>query len=83
MMDDSIAGGSHTPMLASVLISRLGIFQMQRRNSTRGKRLKKQSKSHEIHGNDVVYPGGGENDATAKANVIILGGVEVKSIRTH
>lgn len=83
MMDDSIAGGSHTPMLASVLISRLGIFQMERRNSTRGKRLKTQSKSHDIHGNDVVYPGGGENDATAKANVIIFGGVEVKSIRTH
>lgn len=56
-MDDSIAGGSHTPMLASVLISRLGIFQIQKNNSTRGERLKTQSKSHDIDGNDVVYPG--------------------------
>lgn len=48
MMVDSNAGGSHTPMLASVLISRLGIFQMQRKNSTRGERLKTQSKSHDM-----------------------------------
>lgn len=59
-------------MLASVLISRLGIFQVQRKNSTRGEWLKTQSKSHDI-GTDVVYPRGGENDATTKANVIILG----------
>lgn len=56
MMDDRIAGGSHTPMLASVLISRLGIFQIQRKNSTRGERLRTQSKSHDMHGNDVVCP---------------------------
>lgn len=56
-------------MLASVLISRLGIFQVQRKNFTRGEWLKTQSKSHDI-GTDV---GGGENDATTKANVIILG----------
>lgn len=73
MMDDSIAGGSHTPMLASVLISRLVIFQIQRKNSTRGERLRTQLKSHDMHGNDVVYRGGEEDDATAKANVIILG----------
>lgn len=60
-------------MLASVLISRLGIFQVQRKNSTREEWLKTQSKSHDMHGNDVVYPGGGENDATTKANVIIIG----------
>lgn len=69
----------HTPMLANVLISRLGIFQIQRKNSTRGERLRTQSKSHDMHGNDVVYPGGGENDATAKANVIILGGEDLSS----
>lgn len=73
MMDDSIAGGSHTPMLARVLISRLGIFQIQMKNSTRGEGLRTQLRSHDMHGNDVVYPSGGENDATTKANVIILG----------
>lgn len=79
MMDDSIAGGSHTPMLASVLISRLGLFQIQRKNSTAGERLRTQLKSHDMHENDVVYLGGGENDATAKANVIILGGEVLSS----
>lgn len=66
-------------MLANVLISRLGIFQIQRKNSTRGERLRTQSKSHDMHGNDVVYPGGGVNDATAKANVITLGGEDLSS----
>lgn len=79
MMDDSTAGGSHTPMLASVLISRLGIIQIPRKNSTRGERLRTQLKSYDMYGNDVVYPGGGENDATAKANVIILGGEDLSS----
>lgn len=79
MMDDSIAGGSHTPMLASVLISRLGLFQIQRKNSTAGERLRTQLKSNDMHENDVVYLGGGENDATAKANVIILGGEDLSS----
>lgn len=38
-------------MLASVLISRLGIFQIQRKNSTAGERLRAQVKSH---GNDTM-----------------------------
>lgn len=79
MMDDSIAGGSHTPMLARVLISRLGIFQIQMKNSTRGEGLRTQLRSHDMYGNEVVYPSGGENDATAKANVIILGGEDLSS----
>lgn len=66
-------------MLASVLISRLRIFQIQRKNSTRGKRLRTQLKSYDMHGNDVVYQCGGEDDATAKANVIILGGEDLSS----
>ena len=66
-------------MLASVLMSRQGIFQVQRKNCTRGEWLKTQSKSHDMHGNDVVYPGGGENDATTKTNVIILGGEGLSS----
>lgn len=66
-------------MLASVLMSRLGIFQVQRKNSTRGEWLKTQSKSHDMHGNDVVYPGGGENDASTKTNVIILWGEGLSS----
>lgn len=78
-MDDSIAGGSHTPMLASVLISRLGNIQIQRKNSTAGEWLRTQLKSHEMHGNDVVYRGGGEDDATAKANVIVLEGEDLSS----
>lgn len=43
-------------MLASVLISRLGIFRIQRKNSTRGIRLRTQLKSHDMYGNDAVYP---------------------------
>lgn len=74
-----MAGGSHTPMLTSVLISRLVIIQIQRKNSTRRERLRTQLKSHDMHGNDVVYRGGGEDDATAKANVIILGEEDLSS----
>lgn len=66
-------------MLASVLISRQGIFQIQRKNSTRRERLKTQSKLHDMHGNDIVYLGRRENDATTKTNVIILGGEGLSS----
>lgn len=53
-MDDSIAGGSHTTIMVSVFISRLGIFQIERKNFTRGERLRKQLKSHDMQ-ETVLY----------------------------
>lgn len=35
-------------MLVSVFISRLGIFQIERKNFTRGERLRTQLKSHDM-----------------------------------